>query len=219
MLVLLENLNQLSRSERQFIVDYGAFNCVGVRLKRNFKNTLFNLFGCDACNAEEIAFIDSLKHDRYYLSRKNGGSYFICNDDNIAFKEECFEDIVDNPSPSLFKERTKHDRKTEACLRRDERRDVFNKLYIEGDNADDMMEKMRTNGYPNISVQVVYKVACECGVKMEKPKRGYDYGNKYRGRYKAAYDIYGNRTMVRIDKIDNINWFASKKAHDDFKSN
>ena len=82
--------------------------------------------------------------------------------------------------------------------------------------------KLRANGYPKISEAVTYKVACECGVSLDKPDnkyRGrYDYKESNRGKYKNAYNRDGKRTMVRVEDIDNVTWFASKKAWEECMS-
>ena len=102
-----------------------------------------------------------------------------------------------------------------SAVKRSDRQARFLALYEQGDTTAVMTMKMRANGYPKISEAVTYKVACECGIKLDKPEnryRGrYDYkGN--RGRYKNAYDRHGKRTMVRVEDIDNVTWFATKKA-------
>ena len=95
-------------------------------------------------------------------------------------------------------------------------------LYEQGDNTAVMTMKMRANGYPRISEHVTYKVACECGVSLDKPdnkyKGRYDYKENNKGKYKNAYDRSGKRNMVLVEKIDNVTWFATKKALEEYIS-
>ena len=98
------------------------------------------------------------------------------------------------------------------AVKRTDRQARFLELYEPGDTTAVMTMKMRANGYPRISEAVTYKVACECGVSLDKPankyKGRYDYKESNRGRYKNAYDRNGKRTMVRVEDIDNVTWFA-----------
>lgn len=99
-------------------------------------------------------------------------------------------------------------------VKKSDRHKRFRELYEEGDTTLIMQQKMRENGYPNISETVTYKVGCECGIILDKPVT--KHKKKYHGLYKNAYDCEGKRTMVLLEKIDNVNLFASKKALDDF---
>jgi hypothetical protein len=214
--ISFDTLNQLTKEQQKFILEAGAQHCTAVKLKRNFKEILQHALGYDDVR---IADFDKFATDRYYIAAKTGDKYTICGfDRKCVFVYDAFEHIEDNPKPSLFKTRERRDRKTEAYNKRMERRDVFTQLYEDGDSVESMTSKMRENGYPNISQPVVYKVACECGIKVGKPKNAYEYGGKYRGRYKTAYDIYGRRTMVRVDKIDNVNFFSSKKMYNEMRN-
>lgn len=98
------------------------------------------------------------------------------------------------------------------AVKRTDRQARFLSLYEPGDTTAVMTMKMRANGYLRISEAVTYKVACECGVSLDKPankyKGRYDYKESNRGRYKNAYDRNGKRTMVRVEDIDNVTWFA-----------
>lgn len=99
-------------------------------------------------------------------------------------------------------------------VKKSDRHKRFRELYEEGDTTLIMQQKMRENGYPNISETVTYKVGRECGIILDKPVT--EHKKKYHGLYKNAYDREGKRTMVLLEKIDNVNLFASKKALDDF---
>lgn len=109
-----------------------------------------------------------------------------------------------------------------AAVKRSDRQARFLALYEQGDTTAVMTMKLRANGYPKISEAVTYKVACECGVSLDKPDnkyRGrYDYKESNRGKYKNAYNRDGKRTMVRVEDIDNVTWFASKKAWEECMS-
>lgn len=108
-----------------------------------------------------------------------------------------------------------------AAVKRSDRQARFLSLYEDGDTTAVMTMKMRANGYPKISETVTYKVACECGVNLDKPDNKYKgrYDNKYnRGRYKNAYDRSGKRTMVRVEDIDNVNLFPTKRAWEEYIS-
>jgi len=108
-----------------------------------------------------------------------------------------------------------------SAVKRSDRQARFLALYEQGDTTAVMTMKMRANGYPRISEHVTYKVACECGIKLDKPDykyRGrYDYKDN-RGKYKNAYNRDGKRTMVRVEDIDNVNLFPTKKALEDYIS-
>ena len=109
-----------------------------------------------------------------------------------------------------------------AAVKRSDRQARFLALYEQGDTTAVMTMKMRANGYPHISEHVTYKVACECGVSLDKPenkyKGRYDYKESNKGKYKNAYDRSGKRNMVLVEKIDNMTWFASKKALEEYMS-
>ena len=108
-----------------------------------------------------------------------------------------------------------------SAVKRSDRQARFLALYEQGDTTAVMTMKMRANGYPRISEHVTYKVACECGVSLDKPdnkyKGRYDYKDN-RGKYKNAYDRSGKRNMVLVEKIDNVTWFATKKALEEYIS-
>ena len=107
-----------------------------------------------------------------------------------------------------------------AAVKRSDRQARFMALYEAGDTTAVMTMKMRANGYPRISEAVTYKVGCECGVELDKPenkyKGRYDYKAKYTGKYKNAYDRHGKRTMVRVEDIDNVNLFPTKRAMEEY---
>jgi len=107
-----------------------------------------------------------------------------------------------------------------AAVKRSDRHKRFLELYAEGDTTAVMTMKMRANGYPRITEAVTYKVGCECGVELDKPenkyKGRYDYKEKNRGKYKNAYDRHGKRTMVRVEDIDNVNLFPTKRAMEEY---
>lgn len=109
-----------------------------------------------------------------------------------------------------------------SAVKRSDRQARFLELYEQGDTTAVMTMKLRANGYPRITEHVTYKVACECGIKLDKPAnkyRGrYDYKESNKGKYKNAYNRDGKRTMVRVEDIDNVTWFASKKALEEYMS-
>lgn len=109
-----------------------------------------------------------------------------------------------------------------SAVKRGDRQARFRELYEQGDTTAVMTMKMRANGYPRITEAVTYKVGCECGITLDKPenkyKGRYDYKEANKGKYKNAYDRSGNRSMVLVEKIDNVTWFATKKALEDYIS-
>lgn len=126
--------------------------------------------------------------------------------------------IGDNNADEIDEEPLNYER-VRSIVRRTDRHKVFLELYEEGDPLALMAMKMRANGYPKISEQVTYKVARECGIELDKPenkyKGKYDYKTRNKGKYKNAYTRDGVRTMVLAEKIDNVKWFASRKALDE----
>ena len=109
-----------------------------------------------------------------------------------------------------------------SAVKRGDRQARFRELYEQGDTTAVMTMKMRANGYPRITEAVTYKVGCECGISLDKPenkyKGRYDYKEANKGKYKNAYDRSGNRSMVLVEKIDNVTWFASKWALDEYRN-
>ena len=59
-------------------------------------------------------------------------------------------------------------------------------------------------------------------MSLDKPdnkyKGRYDYKENNKGKYKNAYDRSGKRNMVLVEKIDNVTWFATKKALEEYIS-
>lgn len=104
----------------------------------------------------------------------------------------------------------------ESIIKKKLRQEYLKNVYDTSDTLETLTKKM-VSKYPKITESVVYEVANECSIDFKKPKKKYDYGDKYKGMYKYvwAWRMNGEepeRKRIAPKKIDNVVWFKSKKA-------
>ena len=96
MIIIIDYFKKLPEELQNFIMDYGAFNCCVVKLRKDCKKTLFKEHGEDSYSEEDISIIDSFIDGKWHIAHESNGDYFLAGDDNLVFSKKCFSSIKDD---------------------------------------------------------------------------------------------------------------------------
>lgn len=91
--ISIEHFNRLSDTEKEFVLKYGANNCMLVKFSDNLIDTLFTNYGEESYYESDIALFESIVDDKWHIVYTyDDDEYFLCGDDNIVFFDDCFSE-------------------------------------------------------------------------------------------------------------------------------
>lgn len=99
MRITIEDFKKLTTEEQEFVIKYGADNCLLVKFSPDLADTLSDYFGDGTTyNEEDIKMLDSLAMDEkwHLMYFYDDYEYFLCGDDNLVFVPDCFADESDD---------------------------------------------------------------------------------------------------------------------------
>lgn len=91
--ISIEHFNRLSDTEKEFVLKYGADNCMIVKFSDNLIDTLFTNYGEETYDENDIALFNSIIDEKWHIVYSyDDDEYFLCEDDNIVFFDDCFSE-------------------------------------------------------------------------------------------------------------------------------